>query len=230
VDTLHYRWHATFMQTLRKIVLGRPRLFIAALAGIAMELALLLRPMSGLTRGLLAWDFACCVLLALAADLFTRERDMARDAEAQQEGEWTVFALTVGAVAASFAAILGEFSVSKEIPAAVRGMHVALVAGTLLVSWLTTHTIFALRYAHEYYSYRPGTTQIDGGLEFPSEPAPDYWDFFYFALVLGMTFQVSDVQITSRTLRRLGTAHGLLGFLFNTVILALSVNIGASLL
>ena len=190
----------------------------------------MLRPMSGLTRGLLAWDFACCVLLALEAEMFARERDMAHDAEAQQEGEWTVFALTVAAVVASFAAILGEFSVSKELPAAIRGLHVVLVAGTLLVSWLTTHTIFALRYAHEYYSCSPGTTQIDGGLEFPSEPAPDYWDFFYFALVLGMTFQVSDVQITSRKLRRLATVHGLLGFLFNTVILALSVNIGASLL
>ncbi len=217
------------MLKLRAIVLGRPRFFIAALAGLALAL-LMPGPMSHLTRAVVAWDFGCCVLLALTVDLFTRERDMARDAAAQEEGEWTIFFLAVGATVASFAAILGEFSVSKEVPAAVRGLHTTLVAVTLFVSWLTTHTIFALRYAHEYYGLSPGTAQIDGGLEFPSEPAPDYWDFFYFALVLGMTFQVSDVQITSRKLRRLATLHGLLGFLFNTVILALSVNIGASLL
>ncbi len=76
----------------------------------------------------------------------------------------------------------------------------------------------------------PCRIEIDRGLEFPADDLPDYWDFFYFALVLGMTFQVSDVQITARTLRRLATAHGLLGFLFNTVSIALTVNIGASLL
>ncbi len=217
------------MFKLRNVVAGRPRFFIAAAAGLVAAL-LLPGPMSRLTRGVLSWDVACCVLLALVADLFTRERDMAHDAAAQEEGEWTVFFLTVGAVIASFAAILGEFSVSKDVAASVRGLHVALVAVTLFASWLVTHTIFALRYAHEYYGFTPGTAQLERGLEFPSEPAPDYWDFFYFALVLGMTFQVSDVQITSRKLRRLATLHGLLGFLFNTVILALSVNIGASLL
>ncbi len=217
------------MSKLGNVVAGRPRIFIAAAAGLAAAL-LLPVPMSRLTRGVLAWDVACCVLLALVADLFTRERDMARDAAAQEEGEWTVFFLTVGAVVASFAAIIGEFSVSKDVAASIRGLHVALVAVTLFASWLVTHTIFALRYAHEYYGLLPQTRQIERGLEFPDEPAPDYWDFFYFALVLGMTFQVSDVQITSRKLRRLATLHGLLGFLFNTVILALSVNIGASLL
>ena len=71
---------------------------------------------------------------------------------------------------------------------------------------------------------------MDGGLEFPGDDAPDYWDFIYFGIVLGMTFQVSDVQITSRKLRRLAPVHGLIGFLFNTVIVALTVNIAASLL
>ena len=71
---------------------------------------------------------------------------------------------------------------------------------------------------------------IAGGLEFPSEKRPDYLDFMYFSLVLGMTFQVSDVQITARKFRRLAAAHGLLSFLFNTIILALTVNIAAGLL
>ena len=75
---------------------------------------------------------------------------------------------------------------------------------------------------------RPGA--VRGGLEFPGGEAPDYWDFFYFSAVLGMTFQVSDVQITNRTLRRLATVHGLVSFAFNTVIVALTVNIAASFL
>ena len=80
------------------------------------------------------------------------------------------------------------------------------------------------------YERQPGASRVDGGLDFPGGLSPDYWDFFYFALVLGMTFQVSDVQITSRKLRRLAAAHGLIGFLFNAVIIALTVNIAASLL
>ncbi len=100
---------------------------------------------------------------------------------------------------------------------------------TLLVSWLMTHTTFAFRYAHEYYDVDPGTG-IVGGLEFPSEKRPDYLDFMYFSLVLGMTFQVSDVQITSRKFRRLAAVHGLLSFLYNTIILALTVNLAAGLL
>ena len=109
-------------------------------------------------------------------------------------------------------------------------MDVALVASTLLASWLMTHVIFALRYAHEYYARDEGGPEVDRGLDFPGEKQPDYLDFMYFSLVLGMTFQVSDVQITSRKLRRVATLHGLISFLFNTVIVALTVNIAAGLL
>jgi uncharacterized membrane protein len=98
------------------------------------------------------------------------------------------------------------------------------------LSWLVTHVTFAFRYAHEYYARDAGGPDLDGGLEFPLEKAPDYLDFLYFALVLGMTFQVSDVQITSRKLRRVATLHGLLSFLFNTVIVAFTVNIAAGLM
>ena len=185
-----------------------------------------------LTRCIMGWDIGCFAYLVLIALMFSRERkySIAEDAKRQQTGEWTIFWFTVAGVFASFAAIIGEFSVSKDLPASVRGEHAALVAATLLLSWTLTHTLFALRYAHEYFERRPGGTEVDKGLEFPGGVEPDYWDFFYFAIVLGMTFQVSDVQITSRKLRRLATVHGVLGFLFNTIVLALSVNIGASLL
>jgi uncharacterized membrane protein len=213
-----------------RVVRGRPRLFASLLVGLALAL-LLPSAFAPLTRALVAWDTGCLAFLVLSAVMFGSERhtDIAADAEAQEEGEWTIFWLTVGAVSASFAAILGDFAQTKDLSPGLRGLHIGLVAATLFVSWLMTHTVFAYRYAHEYYE-RTADGRIVGGLQFPEEPEPDYWDFFYFALVLGMTFQVSDVQITSRKLRRLAAAHGLLGFLFNTVILALSVNIGASLL
>ncbi len=213
------------------IVRGRPRLFLSAGIGILAGL-LLSSGIHPITRALLAWDIACAALLVLSAQFFSSDRPggMPADAERQEEGEWTVFWVTVSAVTASFVAILGEFSLLKDLREPAKSLHVGLVAATLFVSWLTTHTVFAYRYAHEYYERDEVTGKIIGGLVFPADAVPDYWDFFYFSLVLGMTFQVSDVQITSRSLRRLAAAHGLLGFLFNTVILALTVNIGASLL
>jgi uncharacterized membrane protein len=183
-------------------------------------------------RAVLAWDTGVMVYLALAALLFVSERldRMEADAEAQEEGEWTIFVLTLAAVVFSFVAILNEFSGIKDMQPAMRSLHVILVAATLFISWLMTHVTFAFRYAHEFYAKDKGGPDIDRGLDFPAEKRPDYLDFLYFSLVLGMTFQVSDVQITARKFRRMATVHGLLSFLFNTIILALTVNIAAGLL
>jgi len=212
-------------------VAGRPRLFIALLCGV-VSYPLLPGHIAGQTRALCAWDIGVLAFLILVGALCYTEPpgEMPAQAAAQQEGEWTIFAITLAVVVASFAAIVGEFSGTKDLPRAQRSLHIALVALTLFISWLMTHVSFALRYAHEYYTISPGRAEVDGGLQFPGEPTPDYLDFMYFALVLGMTFQVSDVQITSRKFRRLAAVHGLLGFLFNTVIIALTVNIAAGLL
>jgi uncharacterized membrane protein len=209
---------------------ARPRLLISLLCAVAVHFAIP-ASLSTTTHVLLVWNTGVLVYIALALQLFLTEgpEDMDDHAERQQEGEWTIFWLTVAAVIFSFVAIFGEFSNTKD-PGAHKGLHVGLVAVTLFLSWLMTHTSFAIRYAHEYYAKDLGRAEVDGGLQFPGDDLPDYFDFFYFALVLGMTFQVSDVQITARKLRRLATAHGLLGFLFNTIILALTVNIAAGLL
>lgn len=197
--------------------------------------AFLLLPASlGLaTRAVFAWDLGTSFLLAMFALMFLTEGDdraIARNAAAQQEGEWTVFGFTLAAVTASFAALSSMLGIAKDMQGLQRKLYVGVVALTLLLSWLMTHALFALRYAHEYYEHKPGSGRLEAGLTFPGEQQPDYWDFVYFALVLGMTFQVSDVQITSRKMRRLAAAHGLIGFLFNTVIVALTVNIAATLL
>ena len=109
-------------------------------------------------------------------------------------------------------------------------MHVSLTFLALGFSWLLIHTRFAFHYAHRYYNIcKQQDTQIDGGLDFPGEREPDYLDFAYFSFVIGTTFQVSDVEITSRTLRRTVLVHGLLSFALNTFVVALTINIIAGL-
>ena len=220
------------MRRVWRVIVARRFLFIGLVCGIGAYL-LLPSSIDNTTRSIMAWDFAVIVYLGLSAYLFASEHldRMATDAAAQQEGEWTIFWLTLAAITFSFIAIIGEFAgIAKNMPTGPRNLHLLLVAITLFVSWLMTHTTFAFRYAHEFYEVDPGGSGISGGLEFPGEKRPDYLDFMYFALVLGMTFQVSDVQITARKFRRLAAAHGLLGFLYNAIIVALTVNLAAGLL
>ncbi len=213
-----------------RVVAGHWRTFCGIVTGI-IAYFFLPHTISAHSRAILAWDIGSAFFLIVSAVLFSREplSHIRSNAEAQQDGEWVVFGMTLAGAVVSFAALTFELSGVKNQSMAERSFHITLVATTLLVSWLLTHTLFALRYAHEYYEPR-GTADIAAGLDFPGDEQPDYWDFFYFALVLGMTFQVSDVDIKSRKFRRLATAHGLVGFLFNTVIVALTVNIAAGLM
>jgi uncharacterized membrane protein len=98
---------------------------------------------------------------------------------------------------------------------------------TILLSWSFIQVIFAFHYAHEFYAEHRGQA---GGLGFPDDDVPDYWDFLYFAFVIGMTSQVSDVTVKSQVLRRTVTAHSLLSFIFNVTLLALAINLAASAL
>jgi len=211
-----------------RIVAGRPRLFSAF--GLAVLAYFALFPVHPLaTRVVLAWDIGTAIFLASSAQLFLRnDWDIGADAARQEEGEWSIFALTLLGAFMSFAAIF-LFSDANDRKKH-QEFYLIFVIATLALSWLMVNVTFAYRYAHEYYSKAPGQQGIERGLDFPKDDKPDYLDFVYFAFVLGMTFQVSDTDITSKKFRRLATLHGLIGFLFNTTILALSVNIAASLL
>ena len=107
---------------------------------------------------------------------------------------------------------------------------VAALATALVFGWLLIHTLFVLRYAHLYYQHRDEDDKNGGGLAFPGTHDPKDLDFAYFSFVLGMTFQVSDVQVTSPHIRALALVHGLISFGYNTAILALVVNTVAGLL
>lgn len=214
----------------QSFIMAHYRIFLAACCGIAASI-ILPPELSGIKRGIIAWDSSLGVFLCLNLLLFAtiRQSHIEHIAKAQEDGEWIIFGVTVAGIAFSFIALLNEFSGSKDLPPAQRNGHIGIVVITLLLSWLSTHMIFAVRYAHEFYTRAKNRGDFDRGLKFPEEPEPDYWDFLYFSLVLGMTFQVSDVEVTSRKLRRLATAHGLMSFLFNTLIIALTVNIAAGL-
>jgi uncharacterized membrane protein len=137
--------------------------------------------------------------------------------------------LSTGASVASIFFLLHKGAQSDAVPPLV---EVALAVLTIVCSWVLTHVMFALHYAHRFYRDDPDTPEKDatGGLRFPGDAPPHYWDFLYFSFVIGMTSQVSDVQVTSRPMRHLVLWHGVLSFAFYTVVLALSINIVAGLI
>jgi uncharacterized membrane protein len=101
---------------------------------------------------------------------------------------------------------------------------IAICVGSVALSWATVHTIFTLRYARTYYE------APDGGIDFNEDDPPTYLDFAYLAFTIGMTFQVSDTNLTIKPIRRTALRHALLSYLFGAVIVALSINVVASLL
>lgn len=209
---------------------ARPRLLVSTLVAIAAA-ALLPARFALSSRLLLAWDVGASLYLILAFVMMARSAvaDMRRRAGTQDEGAIFILLVTSVAAVASLAAIAIELHGSGGAGAEGKPFRIALAGVTILCSWLFVHTSFALHYAHEFYG--EGRDERIGGLRFP-EPKydPDYWDFLYFAANLGAAAQTSDVMITGQSMRRLVLAHTILSFLFNTTILALAVNVGASLL
>jgi uncharacterized membrane protein len=204
-----------------RLVYARPRTFISLAVGILV--GLLLPGVERLvTRLLLGWDALIAVYLVLvyAMMLCNDHRHIRRAAAMQDDGRFIILLVTATGAFASIAAIVSELGTHRG------AAELTIAITTIALSWAAVHTTFALHYAHDYYrSAKPG------GLQFPSgdkEDHADYWDFVYFSFVIGMTAQVSDVGITDKTIRRTATAHGIVSFIYNTALLALTVNIAAS--
>jgi uncharacterized membrane protein len=154
---------------------------------------------------------------------------MRRKADIEDEGMPLIAAITVIAIGLSVASI---FSLLNQSDTST--LHLLLAIASVLLGWVTLHTIIAFRYAHIYYGRaegpradKAGKRQDAEGLEFPGDGEPGIWDFLYYSFVVGMTAQVSDVQVTNSYMRRITLVHGVLSFLFNAVILALAVNVAA---
>lgn len=190
-------------------------------------------------RMLIAWNTGVWLYVALLVVMMarsSRERMRLR-ARLEDEGQLVILGLVVTAAVASLAAIVAELAQVKDLDRLAKLAHIGLAVATILSSWVFTHMMFALHYAHDYYLARakgpgdtPGTAGPQGGLSFPGTESPDYADFVYFAFVIGTSGQTADVAFTSSGMRRIGLIHCVLAFLFNTTLLALTINIAASML
>ena len=208
-----------------RVGMAHKRLFISAALGLITMLVL---PATLITRMLIGWDVGVLIYLAAAAVVMTRcssVSEMQSNAAAQDEGGFAILVLSIAAAVASLGAIFAELSTIERTSPSY-GLYIALAIGTVVLSWAFTHTIFALHYAHAFY----GGHLRKSGLSFPGDGQPDYWDFVYFAFVIGMTFQVSDVAITHKSIRRMVVAHGALSFFFTAAIISVTVNIAANVI
>ena len=208
-----------------RVGMAHKRLFISVAIGLAVMLAL---PATPMTRVLIGWDTGVLIYLVAAALVMSRCSTVAQmkaNAAAQDEGALAILILTAAAGMASLFAIFAELAALERTDPHY-GIYVALAIGTVVLSWTFIHTIFALHYAHEFY----GSGEHKNGLRFPGDGQPDYWDFIYFSFVVGMTFQVSDVAVTHKSVRRMVVAHGALSFFFTTAVVAMAVNIAASII
>jgi uncharacterized membrane protein len=183
-------------------------------------------------RATIAWNVGGAVYLLFALQLFMTcgaDRIKARAAR-RDESRVVILAIILLAIMSSFAAIAGLISQAKlaSTDANAKALLAGLAALTIVISWCVTQVVFTLHYAHDYYSPYAGS-DAGNGLVFPGCENPDYWDFLYFATSIGATSQTSDTSIRSRALRRLVTVHAVISFFFNTAVLALTVNIAASL-
>ena len=215
---------------LGRLATVQPRRVVSVLVGVS--LGWLLPPTwlpQTLTRWLLAWNVGTVLYAALATAMMLRSTQdlMRRRARVHDEGQWVILLLVALAALASLVAIAGELSLARQLQGGAKGWHVALAGFTVLSSWVFIQVMFTVHYAHDYHAAL-GRGQPPG-LKFPGDEAPDYGDFFYFAAVIGTSAQTADVSFVSKPMRRVGTLHCVLAFFFNTTVLALLINIGASL-
>jgi uncharacterized membrane protein len=161
---------------------------------------------------------AAIFLLSCIGLLSARDAATIRDHAASNDANRLLLLAVTGIVMIVVLVTVGAELSENTGPAAS-----ALVIATLLLAWLLSNIVYAFHYAHLYYLRDEARDR--GGIVFPKTAEPDYWDFVYFAFTIGMTFQTSDAQITSGTIRRIATVHSFVAFLFNLGVLAFTINV-----
>jgi uncharacterized membrane protein len=221
-----------------RIVIVRPRLFLSFLAGLLVIILLTAIDYSAAgadikqwrvgfdTNLLIGWDLGLILYLGWTFQLFAHctTAHMRREAILQDEGSLTILFLVIVTAALSMVAIIVSLG-STPGHNTHKPLDLLLLFVTIVLSWSFIQTIFALHYAHEYYAERHGS---GGGLVFPDDPTPDYWDFVYFSFGIGTAAQVADVTVTSRRIRRTVILHSMVAFVFNVTVLALMVNLASA--
>ncbi len=215
------------MSTLKSLIFDRPRLLGALAVGVVLAW---LAPfhLIPLVRVLLGWDIAVWLYLFLVWIMMARASAIRVRQMAAREDENAVIVLTTVCVAAiaSVAAIVLELATAKNLGLGSSVQHLTFTAATVLGSWFLIPSIFTLHYARLYYiaSGKPPLAFPDVDLE------PDYWDFMYFSFTIAVASQTADIGLSSSSMRRAVLAQSVLSFFFNASILALSINIAASLI
>jgi uncharacterized membrane protein len=182
------------------------------------------------TRLVASWDAGTLVYLALAWTIIAHSDASSTRAHAlaQDTSGYVIFLFVLGAACASVVAIGFVVGTIRELAFGPKAWHLTLTIVALMSSWLAIQTVFGFHYARAYYRDERQQVERSGGLAFPGGADPDYMDFAYYSFVVGMTSQVSDVQVISPIMRRLTLVHSELAFVFNIAVLALSINTIAS--
>ena len=211
-----------------RFVVARQRLLASIGAGLAL-LVVLPDSLRLATRLLLAWDLTSAIYVGFAFLMIARStvETCRRRAALYDEADWVILLLVVGSAAAGLVAIFFELAVIRSSSGPLV-LGLVMTGVTVALSWTFTHMIFTLHYANLFY--RTDADGPDNGLEFPGGRPPDYRDFLYYSFVIGCATQTADVNTVSPTMRRTTLMHGVVSFAFNTAILALMINVGASLL
>jgi uncharacterized membrane protein len=208
------------------------RFVISVVLAIVVYLLLLTTNLDVIIKAMIAWAvFALSYIITSCIVFFTQSSLDIRKHSKQEDGSriYVFLLVVITSFASLFTVLLLMLSQnSKDTPQVI---FIPVAVSAMVFSWLMVHTIFAFHYAHLYYSDDTGdSTKHAEGLDFPGEKKPDYIDFVYFSFVVGMTFQVSDIDVTSRSIRRLVLLHGLLSFGLNTFVVALTINLIAGLM
>lgn len=170
---------------------------------------------------LIGFDAGAALFLLACLPLLGHEPDAMRVAAARNDANRAMLLAITTIVCATILVAIG-YELGQR--ATLKPLGIALIIATLLLAWLFSNMVYALHYTHLYYS-RTATGGDAGGLDFPSDEEPDYWDFIYFAFTLGMTFQTSDIEISDRAIRRVVILHCFAAFIFNIGVLAFTINI-----
>lgn len=220
---------STWRQRLAAGLDAHHRVIISAAIGI-VAFAVLPSRMGWWARGLSGWNAYAMTTLLLAwlTIIHANPADVASNAKLEDSSRAVIFFSLLLASVVSLVAVGVLLGTAKDLHGALLTAHVLFAIVTVLCSWTLVHTTYALHYGHMFYS-ADEKGERGGGLEFPKEDNPDYLDFAYHSFVIGMTCQVSDIDITGRSMRRAALLHGIISFGFNTAIVAMGVNLTSGL-
>ena len=208
------------------------KLLFSIVIGLIVSVILVTAGLQILSGVLIGWDMFCISLIILSwlTFIYTESAELNQQAKKQDESRYSTFLIVLFSVLVSLVGIIFIMN-NKDENLVHKQLNTVISMSGVALSWLLLHTTFTLRYAHLYYVQSlSAENDQKGGIDFPGgNKKPDYLDFAYFSFVIGMTFQVSDVQISSSKIRKVALLHGLIAFVFNTIILALTISILANL-